>query len=1189
MTEGDERTPFNKGAVVVAGGTGGFGQAICEAFVRAGSPLAFTFHSRQQAASELEARLSALGPQVRCWSLDLADAAQCEERLADIEQRFGGIHSIVYAAGPRIGMDYVSRLSPPHVAQVLPLDVCGFFHLAHAAIPLLKRNGGGSITAITTTQLQRVELRGSMSAVPKVAIEAFVRAIAREEARYRIRANSVRAGWTDVGLGAEALSSRLSDAAREAIFLQFRCGGWGVPRRLPRPCVPRLRTRQLHHRRGADGRRWPASLNASALFVHPSMEIVMTYVVRFDSRDCADAAVAGGKGANLAALTGAGFPVPEGFVVTAQAYAQALSRNGLDRRIAALLAGLDFADYDELERCCAAIRALIEAAPVPGEMAAAIAAAYAALGEHLHVAVRSSGTAEDLAEASFAGQHDTYLDIRGESGVLDAVRCCWASLWTARATAYRQQKGFDHGEVQLAVVVQKMVSAEVSGVLFTANPMTTAADRLVVNASWGLGEGIVSGVLEPDQFIIDRDTLAVKERRLGSKALRVVRDPVRGVGTVHEQTPEADRARWSLSDAQLRQLAQLGLKVSEHYGDWPQDIEWAYAGGRLYLLQSRDITGVDFSWDEDLEDYSELDPPADDTVWSNNWAREIWCGQITPLFYSLRGEIFTKQHTYTANLWGFPEVGKLRYFKYRKGTVYFNSKIDYLNHINTIPPAFRSGALLPFVPPKWYADLERQPFSWTKLIALYARLKALDPVTQTYRWLKHAYWKEAHEADIFIGLPPERLRELSDAALKREVLATMRRQQREYTDASSGLFFHVPLASGAMMWLLQHWYNDADPMLFSDLITGLPERTLTQTMNLELYDLARDIKAAPVLRALFDAHPGAAFFAKLASEKSAAAFHEKYRCFLKRWGHRGHSDRDIIYKRRSEDPGIDYDALSSMLSTDEVDHDATERKLIARRDAAASKVIAKLQSQPLGTLRVEVFKLLHDFLLRFFIWRDNERNHADRGTWAKKKVMEEVGRRLRERGVLDGDEDFYYLSKNELLRLLDGNRRNLRVVKAKIDARRRNCDRCNVEWIPPMHLQGDTPVNLDADAPDTAPLAPGEFRGLGTSRGATTGVAKVIGNQKDLKRLQKGDILVTSSTDPGWTPAFLVISGLVLETGGMLAHGSCISREYGIPAVVMPNAMKLIEDGARVSVCGDTGEVKLLPAVAISGTGEILR
>ena len=316
---------------------------------------------------------------------------------------------------------------------------------------------------------------------------------------------------------------------------------------------------------------------------------------------CRQHALTGGKGASLARLVQAGFTVPAGAVVTTAAYAGFVA--DMAGEIAAALAGVAAGDRAGLEAAAAAIRARIEARPLPSETATAIAAAYASLtgaepgAPPPFVAVRSSGTAEDLAGASFAGMHDTFLDVCGVEAVLDAVRRCWASLWTGRAIAYRQARpaagtGTDRDPL-LAVVLQRMVDAEVAGVLFTANPLNGSGSELVINAVWGLGEGVVSGSVTPDEFVVDRATLACTRRLLGAKELTVVRSP-EGAGTVELETPAERAAAFSLDAEQIARLGALGRELEAHAGGVPQDIEWAIENGGIHLLQSRPITGPGF-------------------------------------------------------------------------------------------------------------------------------------------------------------------------------------------------------------------------------------------------------------------------------------------------------------------------------------------------------------------------------------------------------------------------------------------------------------------------------------------------------------------------------------------------------------------------------------------------------------------
>ena len=309
-----------------------------------------------------------------------------------------------------------------------------------------------------------------------------------------------------------------------------------------------------------------------------------TFVLPFVSSD-ATLAVAGGKGANLSRLTRAGFGVPPGFLITTTAYRAFVQANNLQTQIVALAS--DQANTSE-DRS-AATRSLFASGSLPPDLAAAIHHAYVGLRQtagDLPLAVRSSATAEDLPGASFAGQQDTYLNVRGEAAVLDAVQRCWASLWTARALEYRARQGIDPSAVSLAVVVQMMVPAEASGILFTANPMSGARDEIVLDSAWGLGEAIVGGLVTPDHIIADKATGAIKQMTIADKT--VVTVPT-ATGTEERKVEESKRQAQVLSAAQVAELAKLGVAIERHYGV-PQDIEWCLADSRFYVVQARPIT-----------------------------------------------------------------------------------------------------------------------------------------------------------------------------------------------------------------------------------------------------------------------------------------------------------------------------------------------------------------------------------------------------------------------------------------------------------------------------------------------------------------------------------------------------------------------------------------------------------------------
>jgi pyruvate,water dikinase len=342
--------------------------------------------------------------------------------------------------------------------------------------------------------------------------------------------------------------------------------------------------------------------------------------------------VVGGKGASLARLARAGFRVPPGFHVTISAYLDFIGRGGLDQAVLAAMPAVDVSDAATFDAASARIGELFTGQPLPAPTAAAIASAYASLGDDVPVAVRSSATVEDLPGMSAAGQHDTYLNVRGEAAVLDAVKRCWASLWSARAIGYRARRGVEPGEVSIAVVVQQLVLAEAAGVMFTIDPLDGAHDRVVISANWGLGESVVAGDVTPDVAVVDRTSGTLVSYQVGSKEIMTVAD---GTAAPATATPSGLRSAAVLSPRQAGELARVGLAIEALY-DEPMDIEWALAAGELSVVQARPITGPagpGEQWNDSL---------AGDYLWSNGNLGEALPDVMTPATWSFVELLMTR-------------------------------------------------------------------------------------------------------------------------------------------------------------------------------------------------------------------------------------------------------------------------------------------------------------------------------------------------------------------------------------------------------------------------------------------------------------------------------------------------------------------------------------------------------------------
>lgn len=910
-----------------------------------------------------------------------------------------------------------------------------------------------------------------------------------------------------------------------------------------------------------------------------------SFLVSLGTDDSTQIAAVGGKGASLGKLVKAGFPVPSGFVVTTGAYTEFLRANELELKIEKILGGLDYENLDELEKKTEKIRDAITGSNLPDGLIQEIMLEYKKFGDEMaYVAVRSSATAEDLAGASFAGQYETYLDVRGENMLVDAVQRCWASIWTTRVTVYRHNKGFKHKSIGIAVVIQKMVKPDVAGVMFVGNPMNARADEIVINSSWGLGETVVSGSVTPDEYIVDRDSLTVKRRSLGSKELQIIRDLESGSGTIQKPIPVTLQNQYTLMDDQICILAEMGRKTTEYYDGLPQDIEWALEGGSFFLLQSRPVTGVEFTWEEDLDLWPSL-PEEEDVIWTRAAADEWWTGAITPLFWSVRGRWIRDGARGSYQPFNMGDLAEIRWMKYSRGTMYYNTKVDMLMAEYSLPPSLREPMLRRLHPSQLKSALNA-PFDLWRSLKIYSSVEINHPEMgvngfANRRPMLRASRKGGKRYDQRRNQVKAQFSSLKEFYKKgdNEIKLILENFLKAFGKAAgrggwASSFLYGPVIQALLEGVLRYWYKGDNLNAFTDVITGLPERTNQFNDDYDFWKLGEKIRKSEKLRTLLMEFRGDTFFEELKNHEEGRAFLSQYEEFLEMNFYRGHADRDIYYQRRIEDPTLDYKALRLLATTDDVESpEEREEKLRGRREAATIEVIENLSKQPLGEVKVPIFKFLVHYCLLMLESRDEGRSAGDAMTFWKKKILGELGRRTVSRGLLEGENDFYFLSLDELGRLLEGSESQA-LARAKIAARKKPFNRfLTHEEDPPLFLKGNIPMDeVEAAGDDSDDI----LKGIGTSRGIATGRAKIIPTLKDIGRLEKGDILICHGTDPGWTSAFSIVSGVIAQTGGMLAHFSCLSREYGLPAVSLPKALKLIKDGSIITMNGDNGEVRLV-------------
>ena len=896
--------------------------------------------------------------------------------------------------------------------------------------------------------------------------------------------------------------------------------------------------------------------------------------------DSSSVALVGGKGANLGELTRAELPVPHAFCVTTLAYQKLIDTNALHEPILALLAQIDYNDPAQIEQSATKIRTLIVAAEIPLEIDSAIRNAYSQLESKLDknvlVSVRSSATAEDLPGTSFAGQQDTYLNIYGADSVIDYIKHCWASLWTDRAIAYRQRQGFKHEDVLLAVVVQEMFPSEVAGVMFTANPVTSNPDEIFLNTSWGLGEAIVSGLVNPDQYVIDKNTLLIKDKKIHEKLLMTARCK-NGQGSDEVEVPVNLRSVETLGDKKIIELCNIGRRIEEHYG-FPQDIEWGYANGRFAILQSREVTAADIDFREGIEAWQTPTAFAELTkecwTWSRAYSDELQTGPSTPNMYSFaqphraRTKFMALEYMGITEFAGYKadQFWDMPVFRWYGARAYYNTSLEKEWIRRFIPPFARDDIALSPFPEEQREEIKKMPFNWWRFIKILAKLEFTHPkrslLGSTHflydnfeKWVSHSNtvwdafdWESASVKDLF-------------AASAR---AAEGNELEPNVAMPFNLFLYV-LPQG-LERLCGMWCGDEGAQIFSHLVAGL--KTPTGEQNRAVWALSRMIKSSSVLMEVMEKDDPKDILDSLAESEDGCLFKAEFDVFLKEYGHRGAKERDPFHFRWGQKPELVFPSIKALLVLGEEDSPAVlEQRLHDRMLKTKAESIKKVRQQPAGALKSAFFKWYLELVQDYFYYRDWERFQNEKNGVRIRPMLTAVGRRFIERRLMNGEEDIFFLSMEEILATEDG-KMSAKEIEIRVRARRRVYDKYTHKE-PPKYIRGWKTFDDDQLPDDGRGL-----RGIAASNGLVTGRARVCRSLDEISKIEKGDILITVATDPAWTTVFSIIGGVVIEGGGVVSHAIMISREYGIPCVSsLARACDLIPDGEMITVDGSGGRV----------------
>lgn len=889
-------------------------------------------------------------------------------------------------------------------------------------------------------------------------------------------------------------------------------------------------------------------------------------------------AVGGGKGANLSILARSGFQVPPGFLINTAAYRAFVEANSLENAIRELTRSAR-EDPGALATALAAVNDLFSQASIPNEVAEEIAACYVQLANRVGTpgarectlpltAIRSSATVEDSADASFAGQFDTYLNLHGQEAVLHGVKRCWQSLWTLSANAYCARRGIPQEGVGLAVVVQQMVPAESAGILHTINPLDGNVSEMVINAAWGLGNAVVSGRVSPDTVVADKATGREKRCEIGDKAVMTA---LTGGGTTEVAVDPSRRRQAVLAPAQVAELVRVGRAIEALFGS-PQDIEWATAGPRVYILQSRPVTGVPLpvplmpnrpavSGNDQWPAVGER-PCQSFDLWTQANLGEVWPHPVSPLLWSGVPEIISRGVRYIFRALHAKCVEESQWAKRYYGRIYYNEGA--LVHVFTnelgLPGSFvdialgsRLSAAAPrgekFRPARFLRRLpfflrtaNRQQATGRDLEALFEQIDrwANDLLTQDLEhWTDQKLWTES-------GIWRERLQSAINL-------------QFEITGISLTTF-------SILQYLLDRWLGRKD--LARDLLTGL-SGVYAAEMQPALSQMCAMLHDLGLAATVIDKDPVAAL-RELQGTPAAQPVMEALEAFLQRHGHRCLNEGEWLYPRWAESPEQVVELLGRyLLAKDPIIASQVDARQRQSREAATAWVKSHLNPIRWSVFRHVLGKAQHAARLR-----ENGKHYYVKTFFPLRKISMLLGNRWTGRGWLRDGEDIFFLTIPDIERLIASADASTAAsaVAALVEARRKAFRYWSTVEPPEIIGSDGTPVQVQP----AGELFGASIQGVPASRGLHRGPARIIRDPSETNRLQPGEILVARAADPGWIPILPHVGALVLEVGGQLSHVSIIAREYGVPTVVnVRDAMRRIQDGQTITVDGTAGQIYL--------------
>ena len=855
----------------------------------------------------------------------------------------------------------------------------------------------------------------------------------------------------------------------------------------------------------------------------------------------------GGKAANLGAMLKIGLSVPEGFVITTGSYKKFVTKNIINSEISALLTELDNNNQENLEKVAVKIKKLFDQGEIPRDILIEIDRAYEDIGSPA-VAVRSSATAEDLPGTSFAGQYNTYLNVKGKDQLHHSIKNCWASLWNLRALSYRMKQNIDHEGLAHGVVIQKLISAEKSGILFTTNPVNGRRDQILLNSSWGLGEAIVGGEVTPDQWVVDKKSRIITAENIAYKDVMTIQ---KEVGTKNVAVPVEKHEVSTLNQDEVFTLLELGNKAEKHFGS-PQDIEWAFNEGTFYLIQSRPITSL-FPMPE----------PEDIDKGLRVYVNFLMSNQAMPEPLTPLGEdamrrafiniIFNRKGRKKPASW-LKSAGRRIYADitefYR-----FERWFDKLRNNPTDMDPVTTETMLQVL------EINKKELSRQRKSLIMPALKMLFNINPQLLLFMITSTPKVIYGMVF---PPEKA--VAKAfeygnkkieSVKKEALTLQTRQQKlEFIERHFTEFFYfVPLevlyyVSVSFTYLVKArkiiFRHLGDNAILNKVEKAMPHNVTTE-MGMELLQIAKNLDRA--------------------GEKPTTC-HPAVEKFLAKYGHRSNQEVDLGVPRWKEEPEYIVGIIQSY-----IDHKSFNKGLekfnrdIVEAEQTIENIFGLLKERGAYRDAKKVKKLLIKYRKMFGV-RELPKYILTAAFDLLRQILLEIGEEMRAEDRLDQKEDIFYVTFADI----ESAEKLQPLVRQNRKGYYRELQRTTVPRV--ITSTGEAIYSAIEDESNN------EYKGIPVSPGIHEGPIKVLKYPEEGHRLKQGDILVTTSTNPAWTPLFLVIGGLIMETGSPISHGSIVAREYGVPAVAgVREATIRFKEGQNVRINGETGKIEILKQI----------